>query len=75
MADNLRVLFLGALNEDLVVIVSHLHRIEADYFADGLIDGQVGEVAGHGEVFQFVVDEIDGLVAGGSVEVFEHLRE
>ena len=72
MTYHLRVLLLGTLNEDLVVIVGHLHRIEADYFADGLIDRQVGEMAGHGEVFQFVVDEIDGLVAGGSVEVFKH---
>ena len=63
MTYHLRVLLLGTLNEDLVVIVGHLHRIEADYFADGLIDGQVGEVAGHGEILQLVVDETHLIAA------------
>ena len=66
---------MGTFNKDLVTIVGHLHRIEADDFADSLLDRQVGEVTGHSEVFQFVVDEIDGLIVDGCIQVFKHLRQ
>ena len=69
------VFLLSTFNEDLVAVVGHLHRIEADHLADGFLDGEIAEVAGHGEILQFVVDEIDGLVAGDCIQVFEHFRQ
>jgi hypothetical protein len=32
-------------------------------------------MAGNGKVLQFVVDEIDGIVGSGGVQVSEHFRE
>ena len=75
MADHLCVLLLGALNEDFVVVIGNLHRIETYDLAQGLVDRQVAEMTGDGEVLQFVVDEIDGLVADGRIQVFEHFRQ
>ena len=75
MAYHLGIFLLGTLYEDFVAIIGHLHRIEADDLTDSLVDRQVVEMAGDGKVLQFVVDEIDGIVAGSSVQVFEHFRE
>jgi hypothetical protein len=72
MAYHFGFFLLDALYEDFVVVIDDLHRIEADDLADSLLDWQVGEVAGNGKVLQFVVDEIDGLVADGSVQVFKY---
>ena len=75
MAYHLGVLLLSTLNEDFCAVVCHLHRIEADDLTDGLVDRQVDEMAGNGKVLQFVVDEIDGIVGSGGVQVSEHFRE
>ena len=72
VSDHLLILLLGTLDEDIVVIIGHTHRIEPDDLTDGLLDRQVAEMAGDGEVLQFVIDEVDSLVAGGGIQVFEY---
>ena len=74
-SDDFCILFLGTFNEDAVIFVGYLHRIESYHLTDGLLDGQVGEVAGYSEVFQFVVDEVNRFLAGRGVQVFENLRK
>ena len=74
-ANDFRGFLLRTLHEDVVLVVAHFHGVEADDLVDGFFQRQVGEVAGHGEVLQLVVDEVDGLVASGGIEVFQHLRE
>ena len=72
MSDHFDILLLGTLDEDLIVIIGHPHRIEPDDLTDSLLDGQVAEMACDGEVLQFVIDEVNGLVAGGGIQVFKH---
>ena len=71
MAYHLGIFLLGTFYEDLVTFICHLHRIETNDLADGLFDGKIAEMTGNREVFQFIIDEIDGLVAG-VVQVFQH---
>ena len=73
MAYYLGIFLLGTFYKDLVIIVSHLHRIKANDLADGLFDRKIAEVAGDSEVLQFIIDEINGLIVGGCIQVFEYL--
>ena len=69
-ANDFRGFLLRTLQEDVVLVVAHFHGVEADHLVNSFFQRQVGEVAGHGEVLQLVVDEVDGLVDGGGIEVF-----
>ena len=66
------ILFLGTLDKDVVIVIGHPHRIEPDDLTDGLLNGQVAEMACDGEILQFVIDEVNSLVAGGGIQVFKH---
>ena len=63
-----------AFYRDEAVTYGHLHRIEADYLADGI--GNIGclHVLGNCEILQFVVDEADFIALGSLVEVDEDVR-
>ena len=63
-----------AFYRDEAVAYGHLHRIEADYLADGI--GNIGclHVLGNCEILQFVVDETDFVALGSLVEVDEDVR-
>ena len=65
---------LCAFHKDALFVVGHLHGVETYYLTEGIGDGQILETGGYGEVFQFVVDEIDGSVGTRLVQVFQHFR-
>ena len=53
----------------------HADRIEAYHLPDGIGNDLVRDGGGDAEVFQFVVEEMDGVVGGQLVELAQGIRE
>ena len=58
------------LHNDVLAANFHLHRLFLAQFGDGILGGKVLDAGGNAQVFQVVMDEVDGIfglsVANGS---------